>query len=224
MKLLKLLLISQIIMVAPLLSGYAKANNTQTCYDYFRPLENLALEIKGRGGTWELFEKREIFRDHAIVGLHVDSKITALIFTIDYLCESQEGIPFNGVAAQVVPTLEEKGLEGFIEYYLVLAHELNEIKGWAKYAEWYKANHKRKLDPNQTKTTIDNARLYFERYRALAVKMKTTNDIENIVKDGKTLIEDIVKFNTVDPLLIKANFENSKIPQVSNLLNIADEM
>lgn len=224
MKFLKFFLISQIIMVAPLLSGSAEADNEQACYDYFRPLENLALEIKGRGGTWELFEKRGIFRDHAIIGLHADSKITALIFTIDYLCESQEGIPFNDVAVQVVPTLEEKGLEGFIEYYLVLAHELNEIKGWAKYAEWYKANHKRKLDINQTKTTIDNARLYFESYRALAVKMKTTNDIEGIIKDGKALIEDIVKFNTIDPLLIQANFENSKIPQVSNLLNIADEM
>ena len=224
MKLLKFFLIAQIFMVAPLLLSSAKANNEQACYDYFRPLENIAMEVKGRGGTWGLFEKRALFRNHAIVGLHVDSKITALIFTIDYLCESQEGIPFNDVAVQVVPTLEEKGLEGFIEYYLVLAHELNEIKGWAKYAEWYNANHKRKLDPNQTKATIDNARLYFERYRALAVKMKTTNDIEGIVKDGNTLIEDIVKFNTVDPLLIQANLENSKIPQVSNLLNIADEM
>ncbi len=224
MKLLKFILIIQFIMVAPLLPGSAKADNVQACYDYFRPLENLALEIKGRGGTWELFEKRALFRDHAVVGLHADSKITALIFTIDYLCESQEGIPFNDVAVQVVPTLAEKGLEGFIEYYLVLAHELNEIKGWAKYAEWYNANHKRKLDPKQTKATIDNARLFFERYRALAVKMKTTNDIEGIVKDGKALIDDIVKFNTVDPLLKQANFENSKIPQVSNLLNIADEM
>ncbi len=224
MKLLKFYLIAQIFMVAPLLLSSAKANNEQACYDYFHPLENMALEIKGRGGTWGLFEKRALFRNHAIVGLHVDSKITALIFTIGYLCESQEGIPFNDVAVQVVPTLEEKGLEGFIEYYLVLAHELNEIKGWAKYAEWYNANHKRKLDPNQTKATIDNARLYFERYRALAVKMKTTNDIEGIVKDGNTLIEDIVKFNTMAPLLIQANLENSKIPQVSNLLNIADEM
>lgn len=211
-------------MLVPLLLNSAKANNTQDCYDFFRPIENLALQIKGRGGTWELFEKREIFRKHAVVGLHADSKITALIFTINYLCESQEGIPVNEVAGQVVPMLEEKGTEGFIEYYLTLAHELNEIKGWVKYAEYFGAHQSRKLDINQTKTTIKNARKFFDRYTALGHKLKTTNDTEGIAKDGKALIEDIVQFNAEDPLLKQANFENAQIPQVSNLLNIADEM
>jgi hypothetical protein len=224
MKLLKVLLILQSLMITPLLLSSSEANNVQACYSMFRPLENSALKIKGHGGTWELFEKREIFRKHAIVGLHVDSKITALIFTINYLCESQEIMPMNEVAGQVVPTMAEKGLEGFIEYYLVLAHELEEIKGWAKYAEYFKANHKRKLDIGETKETIDNAKQYFDRYKALATKLKKTNDVEGVAKDGKALIEDIVKFNTVDPLLIQANFENAQIPQVSNLLNIADEM
>lgn len=224
MKLLNIFLIFQALTITPLLLSSSEANNVKACYSMFRPFENIALKIKGHGGTWELFEKREIFRKHAVVGLHADSKITALIFTINYLCESQEGIPMNEVAGQVVPTMAEKGLEGFIEYYLVLAHELEEIKGWAKYADYFKANHKRKLDINDTKTTISNAQQYFERYKALGTKLKKTNDVEGIAKDGKALIEDIIKFNTTDPLLKQANFENSQIPQVSNLLNIADEM
>jgi hypothetical protein len=224
MKLLKLFLILQTLMITPLLLSSSESNNEKACYSMFRPLENSALKIKGHGGTWNLFEKREIFRKHAIVGLHADSKITALIFTINYICESQEGIPMNEVAGQVVPTMAEKGLEGFIEYYLVLAHELEEIKGWAKYAEYFKANHKRKLDINETKTTIENAQQYFDRYKALAIKLKTTNDVEGTAKDGKALIKDIIQFNAIDSLLKQANFENSQIPQVSNLLNIADEM
>ena len=224
MKFLKVLLILQTLMITPLLLNSSEANNVQACYSMFRSLENLALKIKGHGGTWELFEKREIFRKHAIVGLHVDSKITALIFTINYLCESQEGMPVNEVAGQVVPMMEQKGPDGFIEYYLDLAHELEEIKGWAKYADYFKANHKRILDIGETKTTIENAQQYFDRYKALATKLKMTNNVEEIAKDGKALIEDIIKFNTTDPLLKQANFENSQIPQVSNLLNIADEM
>jgi hypothetical protein len=224
MKLLVFFLIFQTLSSTPLLLNSIEANNVKDCYSMFRPLENSALKIKAPGGTWQLFEKREIFRKHAIVGLHVDSKITALIFTINYLCESQEGIPMNEVAGQVVPTMAEKGLEGFIEYYLVLAHELEEIKRWAKYAEYFKANHKRVLSLSKTKTTIESARQYFDRYQALATKLKKTNDAEGISKEGKELIEDIMQFNTVDPLLKQANFENSKIPQVSNLLNIADEM
>ena len=224
MKLLKLFLILQTLMITPLLLSSSESNNEKACYSMFRPLENSALKIKGHGGTWNLFEKRKIFRKHAVVGLHADSKITALIFTINYICESQEGIPMNEVAGQVVPTMAEKGLEGFIEYYLVLAHELEEIKGWAKYAEYFKANHKRKLDINETKTTIENAQQYFDRYKALAIKLKTTNDVEGTAKDGKALIKDIIQFNAIDPLFKQTNFENSQIPQVSNLLNIADEM
>ena len=224
MKLLKILLILQALMIFPMMLSSSEASNVQACNSMFRPLENTALKIKGHGGTWELFEKREIFRKHAVIGLHVDSKITALIFTINYICESQEGIPVNEVAGQVVPMMAEKGLEGFIEHYQILAHELEEIKGWAKYADYFKASHKRKLDINETKTTIENVQQYFDRYKALATKLKTTNDVEGIAKDGKALIEDIILFNAVDPLLKQANFENSQIPQVSNLLNIADEM
>jgi len=224
MKLLKIILLSQIIIIAPWLLSSAKADNTQECYGKFRSLQNVALKIKSKGGTWELFEKREIFRKHSVVGLHVDSKITTLMVNLDYLCESQEGIPKNEVAGQVVPMLEEKGLEGFIEHYLVLAHELNEIKSWAKYAEYYKANQNRQLGISQTKKTIENSRQYFERYKALATKLKTTNDVKGAVKDGKALIEDIEQFNAEEPLLKQANHENAQIPQVSNLTNVADEM
>jgi len=188
MKILVFFLIFQILSSTPLLLSSLEANNVKACYSMFRPLENTALKIKGPGGTWQLFEKRKIFRKHAVVGLHADSKITALIFTINYLCESQEGIPMNEVAGQVVPTMAEKGLEGFIEYYLVLAHELEEIKGWAKYAEYFKANHKRILSFGKTKTTIENARQYFDRYQALATKLKKRMTLKELLKKAKTLL------------------------------------
>ena len=188
MKLLKIFLLSQIIIIAPLLLSFAEADNTKKCYSMFRPLQNVALKIKSAGGTWELFEKREVFRKHSIVGLHADSKITYLMVNIDYLCQSQEGIPVNEVAGQLVPTMEERGPEGFIEYYLTLAHELNEIKGWVKYAEYFKAHQNRKLDISQTKKTIENARQYFERYKALATKLKTTNDVEGAIKMAMPLL------------------------------------
>ena len=148
MKLLKFFLISQMVMIAPLLLDPAKADNTENCANLFRPIENKAHGIKARGGVWALFEKREIYRKYAIVGLHVDSKITSLMYTINYVCESQEGLPLNALANQVVPTMKERGREGFIEYYLTLAHTLEEITIWADYVDYYNADYKRKLDFN----------------------------------------------------------------------------
>ena len=224
MKLLKIFLISQIVMVAPLLLSPAKADNTETCYNLFRPIANMGHKIKGRGGIWALFERREIYRKYAIVGLHVDSKITSLMYTINYVCESQEGIPINPLANQVLPTMKERGREGFIEYYLTLAHSLEEIKIWAEYADYFNANHNRKLDFNLTKKTIAKAGTFFERYTALDKKIRSTNKVEEVAIEGKAIIEGIKQFHATDPILKQVNFENLKIPHASNLLNIADEM
>ena len=151
MKVLKLLLITPFILFSPLLLDAAKAGNTEDCNTLFHPVENMAHGIKARGGTWALFEKREIYRDHAIVGLHADSKITSLIFIINYVCESQEFMPINPVANQVVPMMKERGREGFIEYYMNLSHPLEEVKVWAEYADYFEAHKNRKLDFNLTK-------------------------------------------------------------------------
>jgi len=217
-------LIAQIVMVAPLLLSPAKADNIEICNNLFRPIENKAHGIKSRGGVWALFEKREIYRKYAVIGLHVDSKITSLMYTINYVCESQEGIPLNALANQVVPTMKERGREGFIEYYLTLAHSLEEIEIWAEYVDYYNANYKRRLDFNLTKKTIEMAGTFFERYTALDKKIRSTNDVEEVAKEGNAIIEDIKQFHTTDPILKQVNFENLKIPHASNLLNIADEM
>ena len=146
------------------------------------------------------------------------------MYTINYVCESQEGIPLNALANQVVPTMKERGREGFIEYYLTLAHSLEEITIWADYVDYYNANYKRKLDFNLTKKTIEMAGTFFERYTVLDKKIRSTNDVEEVAKEGNAIIEDIKQFHTTDPILKQVNFENLKIPHASNLLNIADEM
>jgi hypothetical protein len=222
MKLLIFFLISQVI--SPLLSTPAKADTTQDCYNLFRPIENTALKVKSRGGTWSLFEKRENYRKHAIVGLHVDSKIATLIYTINYVCQGQKGMPMNSVANQVVPMMQEKGLEDFIEFYLTLSHPLEEIKIWAKYADYFMANSKRKLDFNLTKNMIEKAKTFFERYVALNERIKSTNDVKGVVKEGTAMIEEIKQFHRTDPILKQANFENMKIPHASTLTQVADEM
>jgi hypothetical protein len=224
MKLLKIFLIIQAVIIAPLYSNPAKADNIQECYTLFSPIENTANTIKARGGVWALFEKREIYRKHAIVGLHVDSKIASLIYTINYVCESQEFIPINPVANQVVPMMKEKGPEDFIEYYLTLSHPLAEIKVWAEYAHYFEAHRHRKLDFNLTKKTIEKARTFFERYTALDNRVKTTNDVEGVAKAGNAIIDEIKQFHATDPILIQVNAENLRIPHASTLTQVADEM
>ena len=116
MKRLKTFMIVQIVMIAPFLLNPAQADNSKACYDLFRPVEKQSLKIKDNGGIWELFENGASLRKHSIVGLHLDSKITSLIDTINYLCEYQEGLPMTEVTHQVVPMMRKIGREDFIAH------------------------------------------------------------------------------------------------------------
>ncbi len=222
MKLLKFFLIAQFTLT--LLVNPAIASNKDKCRDLFSPIENLANNIKSRGGTWSLFEKRGIYRKHAIVGLHVDSKITSLIYTINHVCERQDGIPMNDLARQVIPKMKELGPKGFVEYYISLAYPLEEVQAWAKYVDYFNTHHKIKLDFELTKKTIEKSKVFFKRYVALDHKIIATNDVEGVAKEGNAIIEDIKQFHATDPVLIQVNAENAEKPHASTLLEIADEM
>ena len=240
MKLLKIFLIIQIVVIAPLHLSPAQADNSKACYDLFRPLEKQAQKIKDRGGIWELFENGASLRKHSIVGLHVDSKITSLIDTLNYLCESQDGLPINEVANYLVSMMKKEGREGFIKYYLSLFHSIEEIEVWAEYAEYFEANRKRKLDFNQTKNTLAEAQKFFKRYLTLAQHVGSVNEkevrikslgllvplqsVEGIAEGGKALTEDIKQFIAMDPLLKQANLENSEIPFAPNLTGGAEPL
>ncbi len=228
MKRLKTFMIVQIVMIAPFLLNPAQADNSKACYDLFRPVEKQSLKIKDNGGIWELFENGASLRKHSIVGLHLDSKITSLIDTINYLCEYQEGLPMTEVTHQVVPMMRKIGREDFIAHYLALNHSIEVIEVWAKYAEYFEANHKRKLDFNQTKNTLAEAQKFFERYLTLAQLVGSVNEkevrtkssgllvplqsVEGIAEGGKALTEDIKQVIAMDPLLKQANLENAEIP------------
>lgn len=234
-------LIVQIVMVASLHLGPAQADNSKACYDLFRPLEKQAVKIKDRGGIWELFENGAALRKHSTVGLHIDSKTTGLIDTLNYVCESQEGIPLNEVANYVVTTMKQKGREGFVKYYISLSHSIEVVEVWAEYAEYFEANRKRKLDFNLTKKTLGKAQKFFERYSTLAQTIDAANEeelrikslglflvplqhVEGIVKEGKALTEDIKQFVAKEPLLKQVQLENSKIPFAPNLSGGAEGM
>ena len=240
MKRLKTFMIVQIVMIAPFLLNPAQADNSKACYDLFRPVEKQSLKIKDNGGIWELFENGASLRKHSIVGLHLDSKITSLIDTINYLCEYQEGLPMTEVTHQVVPMMRKIGREDFIAHYLALNHSIEVIEVWAKYAEYFEANHKRKLDFNQTKNTLAEAQKFFERYLTLAQLVGSVNEkevrikslgllvplqsVEGIAEGGKALTEDIKQFIAMDPLLKQANLENSEIPFAPNLTGGAEPL
>ena len=167
----------------------AQADNFHVCRDLLQPIDNQVASVKARGGVWEAFEKRSLFRNHSTVALHLDQKAIALIYTLDYICHSLNGIPRNDVSNYILPLWREKGEEEFIKYQIEgYGYALEEVMTWVEYAKYYEKNYKRKLDFAQVQETMKKSKPLVDRFVDIVHKVRETNKVKEVVEKSKALI------------------------------------
>lgn len=215
-----LTLFIQIILIVPWFWGAAEANS-KACLELLNPLHSQVNVVKDRGGMWALFEKKTKLQNHSPLALRLDSKILGLMFTLDYLCDTQEGIPYSDIAEYVVHQMKKFGEEGFIEKNVELGHSRKEVTEWAAFGRFSQKNLNRKLDINQIKKTVEQAESRVERYRLLFKNKKSATEM---IAESKALIEDIEKLHATDLYLKQADYENGQVPHSSALANSGDAM
>jgi len=200
--------------------GAAEAGSN-ACQDLVAPLHNQVNSVKDQGGMWSLYEKRPGLDGNSGLALKVDSKILGLMFTLDYLCKTLEGIPFSDIAEYVVSNVKEKGREGFIKENMALGNTRKEVTGWADFAEFSMSNRNRKLDTAQIEKSVQQASgpvgLYVDLFRG-------KHSDSALLTKSKALIKDTEQLHKTDPYLKQADYENSQIPHSSVLANSGDTM
>jgi hypothetical protein len=214
------LLLLLVFLIGPLLLGSAQAGSN-ACDDLSHPLHSKVNSIKDRGGMWARFEKGRKLRDHSALALKVDSKVIGLMFTLDYLCSTLDGIPYNDVAEYIVPQVKEIGEAGFIKKHVDLGHSLKDVTDWVNYGRFSEKNLNRKLEMVQIKKTMEQILSPVERYEQL---YKKTQAAPVVISQTKALIADIEKLHATDPYLKQADQENAQVPHSSILSNTGDEM
>jgi len=203
----------------------AQADNFHVCRDLLQPIDNQVASVKDRGGVWEAFEKRSLFRNHSTVALHLDQKAIALIYTLDYICHSLNGIPRNDVSNYILPLWREKGEQEFIKYQIDgYGYALEEVMTWVEYAKYYEKNYKRKLDFAQVQKTMEKSKPLVDRFVDIVHKVRKTNNVKEVVEKSKALIGEFANLHKTDPVLKQADHENAAIPHASTLTESADEM
>ena len=215
-----LFLFLNVILIVPWLFGSAQARSN-ACDDLAHPLHTQVNGVKDRGGMWSRYEKSRHLTKHSFLALKVDSKVVALMFTLNYLCSTLEGVPYNDVAEYIVPQVKEIGEEGFIKKHVDLGHSMKDVTDWVNYGRFSVKNQNRKLDMGQIKKTVEQMEGPVERYVQLHQKVQVP---EAVIADTKALIADIEKLNATDPYLKQANYENGEVPHSSILSNTGDEM
>ena len=219
----------RIFIVVLILSSFAghsaQANNFHACLGLLQPIDNQVASIKARGGVWEAFEKRSLFRSHSTVSLHLDQKAIALIYTLDYICHALNGIPRNDVSNYILPLWREKGEKEFIKYQTDgYGYAVEEVMTWVEYAKYYEKNYKRKLDFAQVQKTMEKCKPLVDRFVDIVHKVRKTNKVKEVVEKSKALINEFANLHKTDPVLKQADHENAAIPHASTLTESADEM
>jgi hypothetical protein len=213
-------LLIQVIVTVPLLLGTAQARSN-ACEDLAHPLHTQVNGVKDRGGMWSRYEKSRQLTKHSALALKVDSKVVALMFTLNYLCDTLEGIPYNDVAEYIVPQVKEIGEEGFIKKHVDLGHSMKDVTDWVNYGRFSVKHLNRRLDMGQIRKTIEQIKVPIEHYVQLFQKIKAP---VAVIADTKALIADIEKLQETDPYLKQADHENGQVPYSSILSNSGDAM
>ena len=211
-----------VVIFSPWLAS-AVASGSTPCFNLVQPLDNKVSSVKEQGGIWSLFEKGRGLSDHSPLALQFDSKIISLMYILNYLCETEEGIPYDDLALYLESRFREKGGEGPVRDELEnMGHSREEVTILLEFQKFAEKSRHRKLDLNQIKKTIDKADEYAERYWLLAQKLNRRSPV-SVVEEVKVLARDIDKFRATDPYMVQADYENAQVPHTS-LTESSDEM
>lgn len=216
-----LFLFLNVFLTVPLLLGTAQARSNNACDDLAHPLQTQVNGVKDRGGMWDRYEKSRQLTKHSALALKVDSKFVALMFTLNYLCDTLEGIPYNDVAEYIVPQVKEIGEEGFIKKHVDLGHSMKDVTDWVNYGRFSVKHLNRRLDMGQIRKTIEQANVRVERYVQLFQKIQAP---AAVIAETEALIADIEKLHATDSYLKQADYENGQVPHSSVLSNRGDDM
>jgi len=203
-------------------SGAAKAGPT-SCMDLVLPLDHKVNSVKDRGGIWALFEKGRVLRDHSPLALQFDSKVISLMFTLNYLCETEDGIPYGELSLYLNSRERERGGEAAVKDELLnMGYSIEEVTLLLAFKKFADKNRHRKLDMNQIKKTMDKARGYVDGYLRLSEKIKKSSSV-SVVEEMKALGKEIDEFRATDPYMKQADYENSQEPHTT-LTETSDQM
>ncbi len=163
-------------------------------------------------GIWGLFQKKAALQDNSVEGISLDNRINSVLFHLEYLCNTIDGIPFDELADYVSTSLAEKGEEKFRKELIILGKNESQIEVWFEFSRFAIANQYRVLDPQKISHAIQAAHPLIKEYLALAERINRKKDMGSAIQETRDLTDQIDTFFKTDPYISQAFHENSQIP------------
>lgn len=191
---------------------WAEPSQTPACLERLAPLHNKVEAVAELDGVWGLFQKTPELQGYSALAVDIDKKANSIIFHLEYLCQTIEGIPFDELSDYVSKSLAEKGEDKFRKELIILGKSEGEIDVWFEFTRFAIANRYRTLDPQRIYNTIQSAQPLIEDYSKLAEKLNNRKSMTSTVQESQGLTALIEEFFKSDPYMSKAIHENAQVP------------
>ena len=112
---------------------FANQGPISKCHSQINPLHQERDKVSQLDGIWGLFEKNSVLQGNSVLAINIDRKINSIIFHLQYLCDTLNGIPMNEVARYVRDGIEEKGENRFRKELIDLGKPETEIDIWFEF-------------------------------------------------------------------------------------------
>ncbi len=194
--------------------SYGNNEDISQCHAQIKPLHLKRERVAQLDGMWGLFEKNRELQNNSVAAINLDRKVNSIIFHLEYLCETLNGIPMNEVARYVRDGINEYGEDNFRKELIILGKNEAEIKIWFEFTDFSLKNEKRSLNLNTIFQSITNSAPFINLYAALAQKINQREIDDSIVKNVSKLSSKIELFFETDSYMNQALTENKNIPYV----------
>ena len=183
-----------------------------SCRELVNPLKKNTDSIASNGGLWSYFEKDLFLRKHSTQAMQLDSRINKIFFTLNYLCETKDGIPLNDLATYISRSISDKGEAAFKAELITLGKTSQQIENWFEFFKYAQSHRSRTLDSSAIKTTINRSIPLIKTYTSLTKSIGRPNSSKVLLKMTRTLITQIDSFFSSDPYITQALDEISHVP------------
>jgi len=194
--------------------AFANTGSISKCHLKIAPLKKDRDKVAEMDGIWGLFEKNKKLQGNSVIAINLDRKINSIIFHLEYLCNTLNGIPMNEVARYVSDGIKQKGKVGFRKELIKLGKPESEIEIWFKFTEFSIKNKNRNLDLKTIIGSVNKAIPIINSYVSVAEKIDNHLIDGTIIKNVKIISDEIDSFFISNKYMSQAYAENSNIPYV----------
>ena len=175
-----------------------------TCTQLVQNLQKEQEFIALNGGMWRYIEEAPSLRNNSVKAIQLDSRISKIFFTLEYLCETQNGIPLNDLALYLSRNLIEKSEDTFKDELRLLGKTNQEIDIWFDFLEYAHKNKSRTLNFSKIQDTIKQTTPLIKEYTQLPNYLTKEDSPKFLQKKLNSLLVNIDSFLSSNSYIAQA--------------------